>query len=391
MDASIAGLAIEAVKRSRNAFCKFISANDAGETGAHQAGFYMPKDTVPLMFDTPGIKGANKDRYVKIKWQNDFETESRFIYYGTGTRNEYRLTRFGKGFPFLRDDNVGDLMILCQIDDDYYEGYVLNTEADFEAFFSEFNMTSQQTNRLIIKDNFVSAEEIMKQKFAEFIAGCTTEFPITTEMAAAARSIFNTANKITEAKVVKDSDKVLLNWIETEYNLFKSFENSRYAERISTPFPNVEDLVCFANTVLNRRKSRAGKSLEHHLCEIFTLGQLQFETQAITEMNKKPDFLFPGSEAYHDILFSADKLICLGAKTTCKDRWRQVLTEAERVETKHLFTLQQGISKNQLDEMYASKIQLIVPAPYLSAYDKSYHDRIMTLGTFVSYVKEMQK
>ena len=37
----------------------------------------------------------------------------------------------------------------------------------------------------------------------------------------------------------------------------------------------------------------------------------------------------------------------LAVKTTAKDRWRQVLVEAERVETKHLLTLQEGISEIQ--------------------------------------------
>lgn len=55
-----------------------------------------------FLFDTPGVKGENKDKMVKVKWQDDFTTDSRFIYYGQGTRNEYRITRFGKGFPFLR-------------------------------------------------------------------------------------------------------------------------------------------------------------------------------------------------------------------------------------------------------------------------------------------------
>lgn len=108
----IVNLAVESVNKGKNSFCKFISANDAGKTGAHQEGFYLPKNSVSLMFDTPGVKGENKDRFVQIKWQNDFTTASRFIYYGQGTRNEYRLTRFGRGFPFLTEDNVGDLFIL---------------------------------------------------------------------------------------------------------------------------------------------------------------------------------------------------------------------------------------------------------------------------------------
>ena len=44
------GYAITAVNKARYAFCKFISANDVGATGAHQAGFYIPKNCWPLMF-----------------------------------------------------------------------------------------------------------------------------------------------------------------------------------------------------------------------------------------------------------------------------------------------------------------------------------------------------
>ena len=51
---NLVGLAVAAVSRSRNAFCKFTSANDAGSTGAHQAGYYIPKSAWPVMFDCPG-------------------------------------------------------------------------------------------------------------------------------------------------------------------------------------------------------------------------------------------------------------------------------------------------------------------------------------------------
>ena len=39
----ITAYAITAVIKARYAFCKFISANDVGATGAHQAGCLKPK------------------------------------------------------------------------------------------------------------------------------------------------------------------------------------------------------------------------------------------------------------------------------------------------------------------------------------------------------------
>lgn len=66
------------------------------------------------------------------------------------------------------------------------------------------------------------------------------------------------------------------------------------------------------------------------------------------------------------------------------------MNEAKRVKVKHLFTLQQGISKNQLSEMYQENVCLVVPAPYLKSFDKEYQSEIMTLSAFNFFVREKQ-
>ena len=106
----------------------------------------------------------------------------------------------------------------------------------------------------------------------------------------------------------------------------------------------------------------------------------------------KPDFLFPSKEAYDDLSFPVGKLCTLAAKTTCKDRWRQVLNEADRLrdENKYLCTMQQGISSAQMDEMQAEKVVLVVPRPYISSYPKDKRDRIWTVSRFVDYIKEIE-
>ena len=80
----------------------------------------------------------------------------------------------------------------------------------------------------------------------------------------------------------------------------------------------------------------------------------------------------------------------LGVKTTCKDRWRQILAEADRIEEKHLFTLQSGISQNQTDEMGAHKVQLVIPRQIHSSFSVSQQCRLMTLDDFVGLVRERQ-
>jgi len=145
-----------------------------------------------------------------------------------------------------------------------------------------------------------------------------------------------------------------------------------------------------ANTILNRRKSRAGKSLEHHLSEVFRTFELNFASQATTEDNKRPDFIFPNIESYYNPNFNSEKLLVLASKTTCKDRWRQILNEADKITTKHLFTLQQGISKNQLVEMYNNNVCLVVQKPYLDCFPLEFRDKILTLDKFVNKVRQIQ-
>jgi type II restriction enzyme len=382
--------AIQACTAGSIAFTKFITANDTGATGGHQSGFHFPKNSWPLFFDKPGIKGENKDIFITIKWQGDFETPSRFTYYGIATRNEYRLTRFGRAFPFLKEDNIGDLLVISKIDRDYYEGWVLSSDIDIDEFFVSIGIASTDTNKILPK-SFQSPEENFAFLFRDFILSLKADFPPTIELAKGARAIHNQVYG-TEFKIIsKQPDNELLKWISTEFELFKAIENDRYRKLIGNPFKSVDDLIKTANTILNRRKSRAGKSLEHHLSEIFNIRKIEYSSQPVTEGNKKPDFIFPNIETYYSEPFSSKKLSFLGVKTTCKDRWRQIIGEADKIPQKHLFTLQQGISGNQLKEMEASGVSLVVPKPYLDSFPKPYRDKIWTLSHFINYVESKQK
>jgi len=380
--------AIKCTIESENTFCRYITANDTGVNGAHQAGFYMPKSAWPLFFTEPGTRGSNKDTYISILWQDDFQTESRFIYYGNGTRNEYRLTRFGKDFPFLSDDRVGDLLVICQMIDNEYKAFVISGDDDIEEFYNAFGISSTETNKLIPKMETRSPTEELANLFDSYIKGLRVNFPFTGEVAHTAQSFYNRVFSVTDSAIIENPDDIILSWLSAEYDLFRQIEVNCYSTRLSSPFASVQELVEFANTVLNRRKSRAGKSLEHHLSKIFDIHNIRYCAQCTTEGNSKPDFIFPAIELYRNSLTGSNNIAFLAAKTTCKDRWRQILGEAEKIPVKHLFTLQQGISANQLEEMERSKVRLVVPQKYVKCFPKQYHDKIWSLSKFIAYLRE---
>lgn len=382
--------AIADVLEGTRSYCKFLAANDVGKTGSHQAGIYIKKNAFAILFPQPGIKGENKDKWVKIRWQNDFETESRFVYYGRETRNEYRITNFGRNFPFFTPEYTGALLVLTQQDEDAYTGHVLNSEEDIETFLDTFGMSPTETDGLIDVGS-VRPEVAEDLAVQAFIDALTEDFPASDIMSCAARQIHEKVHDHSEY-IVSNPDRKIIDWVDMEYSLFRALERSRYGERIKQGFSTVDEFVSVANKVLNRRKSRAGKGLEHHLAAIFDGNNLIYSAQAVTEGNKKPDFVFPSIEAYHDSSYSADNLISLASKTTCKDRWRQVLNEADRLKDRHkyLFTLQQGISAAQMDEMQAEGVVLVVPKEYIKTYPKDRRERIWSLKKFVDYVKAVE-
>lgn len=193
----------------------------------------------------------------------------------------------------------------------------------------------------------------------------------------------------------EEPDQTLLKWIEYEEKLFKRLERHIVARRLETGFhddgnTDVEGFIQFSLSVHNRRKSRVGYALENHLEEIFKAHNLTYSRTAVTESKSKPDFVFPHISSYRDITFPESRLTMLGVKSTCKDRWRQVLAEAHRIRNKHLFTLEPGISENQTDEMQTCNLQLILPKRLHETYKPKQQSWLMDLSSFIQLAKERQ-
>ena len=77
----------------------------------------------------------------------------------------------------------------------------------------------------------------------------------------------------------------------------------------------------------------------------------------------------------------------LAVKTTCKDRWWQILNEARRIDRKHLLTLQEGVSEKQFREMEEAQVQLVVPEPLIKTYPKSVRPHLQTLESFIADIR----
>ena len=109
--------------------------------------------------------------------------------------------------------------------------------------------------------------------------------------------------------------------------------------------------------------------------------------QPTVETNNRPDFIFPSQADYANPAFPAERLRMLGCKSTVKERWEQVVGEADRIPLKHLFTLQEGVSRDQYDKMRNRGVCLVVPRSLHLSYHPSVRGELLSLEDFVNETK----
>ncbi|WP_332659714.1 type II restriction endonuclease [Brevundimonas sp.] len=243
--------------------------------------------------------------------------------------------------------------------------------------------------RYILDELSIEPEEPEADRLDRLIEPYGLTFPKTKAFSELAR------RSLPEVSAIDDPDSALVDWLDQEERLFRRLERRIVAERIGNGFQaagviDVDGFLSFSLSVQNRRKARAGQALENHLEAVFLAQGIRFARGAQTENRNKPDFLFPGAVEYADAAFPEARLTMLGAKSTLKDRWRQVLSEARRIDQKHLLTLEPGISENQTGEMQAKSLQLVVPRRLHETFRPGQREWLVDLASFLDLVRARQ-
>jgi len=367
-----------------NALLKFISANDVGLTGGHQCGFYLPeKQRATEFYASRRFEpGSNFEEEVEVDWYRWGRTQSCVKWYGTRTRSEFRLTRFGRDFPFRTEADLGNVLALVRTAPRTFRAYVLDTEEEIEYACAALGVEFVGTYALYPARAVMDVNACLKEQFAEFAASCAG-YP---SGAAFTRATVEALSRCDPAFSRCGVDARLLRGVTVEYQLYRTVEASIDGPSVREGFQTVDAFVEKANEVLNRRKSRAGRSLENHVEQVLSAADLPHVVRP-AGVPGTPDFLFPAAEAYHSSAYPESGLLVLGVKTTCKDRWRQVTQEAPRVRTKHLLTLQPGISEPQVREMTAAGVRLVVPDGLQREYPPSVRGRLVSLEAFLAHCR----
>lgn len=373
-------------------YIKRLSRNDTLANNTHQAGPYIPKSFIfhalPTLQDTSvlnprvqllsSVQGITTEP-IQVIWYNN-------KLFGQ-TRDEVRMTNFGgRESALLNPESTGSIAIFT-----FYE---------HAGFHCDIWVTQSIHEEEYTQELFGEIEPNTRHAWMRFRDGHSPTYATKLSCALPVDQIpeawytsFPSGQFILDMVVQKRPfrsqyiDQLLVDRRECEYALFRSIEDATVQKRVYAQFESVNEFITYAQTVLQRRKARSGRSLElqiHHILRESGLREdNDFSYNKPTEQHKTPDFVFPSIAAYTDPQFPQHKLRMLAVKTTVKDRWRQILTEADRIPVKHLLTLQEGISDNQWQEMRQAGVVLVVPTPVQQYYPTYMRAEMMSLQEFI--------
>lgn len=368
-------------------FTKRLAANDTGMTKSHQVGPYIPK---PVAFPLLGLPSEAKpngdvDKLWDYRLVSHGQTrELRLVYYKS--KDECRLTRFGgKLSPVQDPENTSRILVLAFGPNGVLEAWLARNQ-DEESVIE--GRIGEVVPGIPIHRRVVGGQLLLDELLGITTGACdcamsdlppawALEFPAPTAVNAEAVRRFGGQNL--------DVDTRLMRRFECEYRIFRTVEDAHVMPVVSQGFPRLDDFINVAMSVINRRKSRAGKALELNLETIFAEERLPFERQRMTEPGSVVDFVFPSLDVYQTSAPAGVHM--LAVKTTLKDRWRQVVQEAARLPVKYLFTLDEGVTLPTYQDMKSKGVELVVPQRRVASFPESVRNDILTLGKFIDLVR----
>jgi hypothetical protein len=388
----------------------------------NQAGAYIPwKQRDSGFFPPLELKSRTDKRtdeilecYVQTHWPQFGEhRESRLVHY-TSKGEETHLTGLPKsGFAELLPASFLVIGRLKTKNGYEYECLTLDSNSDEAELLAEiFNLPADFLID-IFEPAAVQAEERGKilhfadQVIAAWLDGTIEAFakgnaamPQTVELARMARQAWLEKNQFDRLNpfVIENPGDVLRDISRSiEWDLFReyqrrersvelvrmvfgdsprSYDASDIIRKLVDELPRIDALMLSAS---QQRKSRAGYSYEHHIEAMLAGGSIPFQKQVIVDAKKRPDFILPSLAWIDSEKSSAPSGLILSAKTTLRERWKQVEREKG---SRRLFltTVDENIAGNAIEDMASFGVYLVIPESLRASKETEYSRYPNVLG-----------
>lgn len=269
----------------------------------------------------------------------------------------------------------------------------IDPEELVDARFVDSTIVDAETRRLLLRvfGRPLPQGDIKTYPFASHAllqqAVDQEKMPTTAAMAHAALAVLTDLG-VTE----REPDDFIYKALEAETALFMAIEeklgNMRFSRVLMQRGSDFRALMGVALSLLQSRRSRRGQSLENHFRSLLKRLRISHGYQCITEPGKKPDFIFPSCENYHDPTYPSDSLRMVGCKTRVRERHAQWLDEAARIPLKFALCVDDGLT-DALVGRYEGKLRFFMPTELL---DSTYAARAIRplLGSVTDLIGELQ-
>lgn len=414
----------EWIGKSRQLLIKKLSRNDCGwadgSENGHQNGPYIPReiresDFFPPLENINPKKAHIYETHFKTLWPATGEVKKSRLAHYSNKGSELHFTRVPKcEFAGLTPASLMIGGILHEPVDDIRHWFMIVDSASeevelLEAMFdlgAEFHyglfdpadalkIQKDETEQLV--DELSAA--LKTGSLAAFIAS-VSKMPAPETLAAEAQSVFLHQHRLGDLspyEMPNPGDAIMKISRDIEYSLYKRAERRyRAAEviRIITSggtdivssvvrgFPDLDATFLSAS---QHRKSRAGRSFEQHIARLLRDGRIAFEEQAVTG-GRRPDFVLPSLVVLKAKKRTFEEAMVLSAKTTLRERWKQVTMEKFNCAL-FLATVDDRVSSTAIDDMSNQGIHLVVPESLKKSKDTCYKEKTNVI-TFREFFDE---
>lgn len=404
------GLLNEWFSRSSKILIKKLSRNDcswADDPTKHQNGFYVPSELRQEAFFPPLIAQTDPGKehiYVSqfpTFWPATGEIKKSNMRHFSNKGPEAHLTRVPKSeFSGLTPASLlvggklseplegGVYHWFVTIDSASADAELLETQFELDATFTFNLFDPSQIDALKLYEEAKLIDEIdaaLQSGTLPELLKHVSVLPSSEMLAATAQAEYlktNGLQSLDPYTFANPGDAIMQISRDIEFALYKRAElrhrtvdivrilTSANQSLVSSIVKNFPALNASFLSASQHRKSRAGRSFEHHIARVLTDGNICFEEQAITG-GRRPDFVLPSKQMLRSPYRAFDDALVLSAKTTLRERWKQITLESANCGL-FLATVDDRVSSEAIEEMRIRKIFLVVPESLKTASTTCY-------------------
>lgn len=400
-------------------FVKKLSRNDtswADDSGKHQAGFYIPRPIREARF-FPELQADNPAKphifhaECPVLWPQTGEVTASHMRHYSNKGTETHFTVLPKAL--FQDLTPASLLLVGRLsrpiggchywivvlDSASEEAELLETVLDLDAGFhygrfepARFEDASRlardETQELIERLQHAIATGALTEPLAEY-----ADIPDPASIAATARGEWLQTNGFATLDpwtIPNPGDAIMEISRDIEFRHYKRYELRRRAAELVSLLADSEDLVTaivrrfpeidrIFLSASQQRKTRAGRSFEHHIAASLKAGRVRFVEQAVTG-GRRPDFVMPDLSALRSKKRTYREALVVAAKTTLRERWKQVTSEKLNCDVL-LATVDDRVARTSIQEMATAGIRLVVPET-LKRSDEAHYSGLPNVISF---------